>query len=167
MPAHPHLKFVDTIPQVGCVRWIGLRPARKVEMNVVSSAEIDDQGLVGDFFTGAKDAPRAVTLIQAEHLPVVESILNRPVSPDLLRRNIVVEGINLKSLKDRRFRIGTAILYGTGKCAPCKLMEAQLGAGGYNAMRGHGGLTARVIQPGRVNVGDEVKVVFDQFDPED
>ena len=82
-----------------------------------------------------------------------------PIDPALLRRNIVVSGINLTSLRKQQFQIGEAILEGTGDCAPCSRMEENLGPGGYNAMRGHGGLTARVIQGGAVKKGDRVSLV--------
>ena len=78
------------------------------------------------------------------------------IEPALLRRNIVVSGINLLALKDKRFRIGDALLEYTGACHPCSKMERALGAGGYNAVRGHGGITARVIEAGRVRIGDSL-----------
>lgn len=152
------MKIIDNIPQVGTIQWIGLRPARRAPIAVVDEAEISEIGLVGDFFKGAAGASRAVTLIQAEHLPVVANILSREfIDPALLRRNIVVSGINLKSLKQKQFQIGSAILLGTGNCAPCSFMEEQLGPGGFNAMRGHGGITASIILPGKIAVGDSVR----------
>lgn len=148
----------DTMPQVGKVKWIGLRPARRATIDIVHQVAANDQGLEGDFFQGPHDAPRQVTLIQEEHLAAVASILGRDsVPPELLRRNIVVAGINLQSLKESEFQIGDAVLYATGNCAPCSLMEESLGPGGYNAMRGHGGITARVVRPGQIRTDDEVK----------
>jgi MOSC domain-containing protein YiiM len=141
------------IAQPGRVVWIGLRPARRAPMLAVDAAEIDAAGLVGD----RRETPgkRAVTLIQAEHLPVIAALAAREaVTPDLLRRNLVVAGVNLLGLRDRRFRVGAAVLEGTGLCAPCSRMEEALGPGGYAAVRGHGGITATVVAPGRVALGD-------------
>lgn len=142
----------------GAVRWIGVRPGRGLAVTPVSEVEIGlEDGLAGDRYRGKSGSLRQVTLIQAEHLEVVAKLLGRAaVDPALLRRNIVVEGINLLALRSQEFRIGTATLVGTGNCAPCSQMEAALGPGGYNAMRGHGGITASVLGSGVVRVGDSV-----------
>jgi MOSC domain-containing protein YiiM len=81
------------------------------------------------------------------------------VGPALVRRNFVTRGINLWALKDRRFRVGAALLEGSGDCTPCGFMEENLGPGGYNAVRGHGGITARVVEGGEIRVGDVVERV--------
>ena len=96
---------------------------------------------------------RQVTLIQWEHLPVIASCLNLDeIEPQRLRRNIVVSGVNLLALKDKTFQLGTAMLKYTGQCHPCSAMEREFGPGGYNAVRGHGGITAQIIRPGTVKV---------------
>jgi MOSC domain-containing protein YiiM len=116
-----------------------------------------NEGLEGDRFSGSTGNPRQVTLIQQEHLDVIAACLDRePIPPSLLRRNIVVSGMNLLALKDKIFRIGGAALEFSGLCHPCSRMERQLGAGGYNAMRGHGGITARVCKAGLVRLNDLV-----------
>lgn len=160
------MEFPDllrSIPQVGTVRWIGLRPAPRQPLVVVNEALVDEaQGLAGDRSEGGHGKKRQVTLIQFEHFRVIADILQRDtIDPGLLRRNIVVSGINLQSLKNLNFQIGTAVLLGTGDCAPCRRMEENLGTGGYNAMRGHGGLTARVIRGGVIRVGDAVRLADD------
>lgn len=149
--------LMNRLPQVGQVRWISVRPERRAALEVRQRVEADTgQGLVGDRYAGST-GERHVTLIQWEHLAAVASMLGRDeVDPALLRRNIAVSGINLLALKDKRFEIGDAVLEFTGLCEPCSFMEQALGPGGYNAMRGHGGITARVVESGVITVGDRV-----------
>lgn len=154
-------ELLDTVPQRGTLRWIGLRSARRGQVRPVGRVEAAaGRGLVGDHRADREPDPgakRQVTLIQAEHLPVVAELTGRDeVDPAMLRRNLVIAGVNLLSLKDHRFRIGDVELVGTGECHPCSRMEENLGEGGYQAMRGHGGLTARIATGGILRVGDEV-----------
>lgn len=132
-------------------------------MDVVHAVEaVAGLGLVGDRRAASVRSPsprskRQVTLLQAEHLPVVAALTGRDeLDPRLLRRNLVVAGINLAALRDRPFRIGAVALEGTGHCHPCSRMEEVLGPGGYQAVRGHGGLTARITRGGTLRVGDAV-----------
>ncbi|WP_425491876.1 MOSC domain-containing protein [Luteimonas saliphila] len=147
-------------PRAGRVQWIGLRPARDVPMREVDSAKAaTGGGLAGDRYNGGS-GKRGVTLIQAEHLPAIAAFAGHAdVAPATLRRNLVVSGIPLVALKGNRFRIGDVLLEGTVACDPCSRMEAALGAGGYNALRGMGGLCARVLEGGELRVGDAVEWV--------
>ncbi len=141
----------------GVVRWIGLRPARHAPMVTAQTVVLDPvAGVVGDRWQGRPGGNRMVTLIAEEHLSAIGCFLGRAAMPEDLRRNIVVGGINLLALKERRVRVGAAVLEVTGECHPCSRMEEILGPGGYNAVRGQGGVTARVIGAGTVSVGDAV-----------
>ena len=138
----------------GRVAWIGVRPSRREEVLVPDSIELTAAGLAGD---RAKEGKRAVTLVQAEHLPVIAALAGlETVQPAQLRRNFVISGINLAALRKAKLRIGGAVLQVSGPCPPCSRMEEVLGYGGYNAMRGHGGWYAEVLEPGRVALGDSV-----------
>lgn len=152
----------DTLPQKGKVTWIGLRPASREPLVSVDQVSASlKNALEGDRFKSQFSKKRQVTLIQAEHINAVSSIIGKEVTPDLLRRNIVVSGINLLALKDKSFKIGTATLKFTGLCHPCSRMEQSLGPGGWNTMRGHGGITAQVVADGVISVGSEVTVADD------
>ena len=152
-------------PSEGELVWLGLRPARGAPMRALQEGELlSARGLDGDVTctSGRGGGKRQVTLLQAEHLDVIAKLLGRPeVEPALLRRNLVVRGINVYALRSQRFYVGGALLEGSGTCDPCSKMETALGYGGYNALRGHGGITARVLTGATIRVGDAVRFAAD------
>ncbi len=151
---------MKSFPKSGKVRWIGIREERAVAVKeaneVIATAS---KGLKGDHYKG-KNKKRQVTLIQAEHIKAVADILGlETINPQELRRNVVISGTNLLALKDLTFTLGTAKLKMTGYCHPCSRMEKNLGEGGYNAMRGHGGITAEILEDGLIRIGDSLTVL--------
>jgi len=155
-------ELLQSLPHTGRLEWIGLSPTARGPIQAVDRAQaMINLGLEGDHHAKHGRSKRQVTLIQHEHLGVIAALARRAnLTPDLLRRNLVVSGINLLALRDQRFRVGEVLLEGTGPCAPCSRMEATLGPGGYNAVRGHGGITARVLQGGLLRLGDPVEFVL-------
>lgn len=151
-------ELVDHVPQNGRLEWIGVRPERGAPMRALEEALlIDERGVEGDRAARRSSGKRQVSLIQHEHLDVIARLLGvSRIEPELLRRNLVVGGVNLRALAHRRFRVGECVLEGTGECHPCSKMEAALGDGGYAVMRGHGGILARVVRGGAIRVGDVV-----------
>jgi len=143
----------------GRLEWIGLRPERKVDLLVVDQVEaIAELGLAGDRrCKGTADSARQVTLINQEHIEVVAKLLGQEsIDPSVLRRNLVVSGINMVALRHQRFRIGDAEFEASAHCHPCLRMEQALGKGAVAAMLGHGGVCAKIVKSGVIRVGDEV-----------
>ena len=159
-PRSPLAQLAGRFPRPGRVEWIGLRLAYRAAIVPVSEVRAETgSGLLGDHSAKGRDHKRQVTLVQFEHLPVIAALAGAAsVTPAALRRNLVVGGINLAALVGMRFQVGGAVFEGTGPCYPCSRMEEALGAGGYNAVRGHGGITARVVVGGWVRLGDAVTV---------
>jgi MOSC domain-containing protein YiiM len=152
-------KLMAQFPRHGKVEWIGTRPERRAPLASVDQVEARvGYGLAGDHYASKTNGKRQVTLIQAEHLEAVAKILGKPeIRCGWVRRNILVSGINVYALRDRKFRIGAVLLEGSGTCDPCSRMEEVLGTGGYNAMRGHGGIIARILEGGLIRVGDALQ----------
>lgn len=135
-------------------------------MQQVDAAKVNpSEGIVGDRYNG-KNGKRHITLLQAEHLAVISSCMGtQSIMPDQLRRNIVVKNINLLALKGKVIYVGEVQLQVTGLCHPCSRMEEVLGPGGYNAVRGHGGITARILDAGVIHVNDGVRYCPDESTP--
>ncbi len=144
----------DGDPAVGRVERIGTRPTKRADV-----VEVQEWDLDAGLDHGRHRDKRAVTLIQVEHIPVIQSILGKEFDPLSLRRNLLVSGINLASLKWSTFSIGDVVLRGTISCDPCSRMHELLGPGGYAAMFEMGGLCAAIVQSGTIRVGDAVRRV--------
>lgn len=150
--------YMPTAP-IGRVEWIGVRPERKAPMiELTQTVAIEDRGLKGDRSAlKASKSGRQVTLITAEDIQALAMTMGREaIDPALLRRNIVVSGINLHSMRYQTLRIGDAILEVGAHCHPCSRMEKALGEGGFLAMYMRGGYCCKVMQSGLISVGDEV-----------
>lgn len=170
MPSQSLRELTQNYRNSGRVEAIFLRPARSAPVTAVTEARAEPgRGLIGDrrslrVSVGEAAQKREVTLVQAEHLRAISASLGLPmVDAGRLRRNLVISGVNLISMRslwhDIRLEWGIGdevVIQVTGSCDPCSRMEAELGYGGYNAMRGHGGVTARVIVGGTIRVADPV-----------
>lgn len=155
-PGSTLARLLDAPVRDGALVWIGIRPARRAAIVELESVELfAQQGVAGDHHRSR--GARQVTLVERERVAAIGSYLGARVQPGELRRNLMVEGINLLALKGWRFAIGEAVLEWSGECHPCSRMEEALGLGGYHAVRGHGGITARIVVGARVRVGDPVR----------
>ena len=157
-PETPLQTLLNSQVRAGALVWIGLRPARRATMITPQRAElVEARGITGDRYDTKRNGTRQVTLIAIEAIDAIASYLGRnAIAPELLRRNLVTSGINLAALKGRRFRVGPALLEHSGECAPCSQMETTFGPGGYNAVRGHGGITARILESGEIRIGNAI-----------
>jgi MOSC domain-containing protein YiiM len=143
----------------GRLEWIGLRSERRGEVLVVDSTEaVVDQGLVSDHrMKKTPGSARQVTIISSEYIrQICQHTGHQSIDPRLLRRNLVISGMNMNLLRYQRLQIGEVIIETNALCHPCSRMDEALGVGGTAAMFGYGGLCARVIQSGKLKVGDAV-----------
>ncbi|MES2937211.1 MAG: MOSC domain-containing protein [Pseudomonadota bacterium] len=141
------------------VRSAWRTPARSIAHTVAlaNTGLADDR--LGQRAASQPPSMRQVTLIQAEHLPVIAQLARvGAIDAVRLRRNLVVSGINLVALRNLQVQVGDAVLEIVGPCHPCSRMEEEIGPGGYAAMRGHGGMTARILAGGAIRVGDAVRL---------
>ncbi|CAA0118551.1 Uncharacterised protein [Halioglobus japonicus] len=157
---NPLDRFAKDLPP-GTLEWIGLRTARRAPVTAVQQAvAIAELGLEGDHRSEkTPGSGRQVTLISREFIEQTAHFLGRDsIDPDLLRRNLLVSGINLHTLRHQQFTIGEALFEAGALCHPCSRMETALGKGGVAAMFGHGGLCCRILRSGKITVGDKLRV---------
>jgi MOSC domain-containing protein YiiM len=99
-----------------------------------------------------------VTFVEAEDLERIEEESGLRVKDGEHRRNIVTRGVSLKDLRRARFRVGEVVFGYGGQCSVCRHVERLTEPGMTRALRGRGGMCAKVLQGGRVRSGDAVVI---------
>lgn len=101
-----------------------------------------------------------VTFIEAEDLDAVERRTGLRVKDGEHRRNVVIRGFSLKDLRrGARFRVGEAVFEYRGPRSVCRYIERLTQPGMTRALKGRGGACARVVEEGRLGVGDVVEAL--------
>jgi MOSC domain-containing protein YiiM len=99
-----------------------------------------------------------VTLISSEDLDFIQDELGIRVRSGEHRRNIVTRGVKLRDLRGRRFRVGETLLEYDRPRPPCRHVQDLSEPGMTRALKGRGGICARVIRGGRIRAGDVLEV---------
>ncbi len=144
----------------GILEQIVIRPVKRQKTKSVEKVEVDPEiGLVGDHYHKI-NGDRQVTLISLHHLDQLASKLGLVhIDSSLTRRNLLISGLDFDQLllQHVTLKIGKKVaLRITGPCKPCGQMERTIGKGAREAMADLGGLTARVVSGGSIQVGDEI-----------
>jgi MOSC domain-containing protein YiiM len=119
-------------------------------------------GIEGDrFFRDAVNHKGQVTFFAMEVFEEVRRAVGAPeCPPSAVRRNIFTRGLDLDALIGRRFSVQGVGFEGVEECRPCYWMDAAVGSGAEELMRGRGGLRARILRGGVLRAGQpaELKV---------
>jgi MOSC domain-containing protein YiiM len=144
---------------MGKLLQIWLRPSARTPVRAVPRAEaVAGQGLEGDHAGGGK---RQVTLIAREAwADALRELGGAPLDASARRANLLVEGLELGAAIGRRLRVGPIELQVEGETRPCGLMDdARPGLRDALAPACRGGVYARILAGGPLQVGDEVALL--------
>lgn len=133
---------------------------------VVEARALEDLGLEGDRYsegTGhwSRFGLRAcgVTFVAAEGLEAMQREAGTCVMDGEHRRNVVTKGLELSVLRRRRFRVGETVFEYQKPCSICRHVERLTEPGMTEALKGHGGICARVVEGGRIREGDSITLL--------
>lgn len=130
----------------------GMPPGTHAMRDMRSVCCVAGQGIVGDRFFGHRtDFKGQLTLFAWEVLGLLRRELQVPdLKPEALRRNVVVEGLDLNALVGTRFALQSLELEGVEECRPCYWMEQAVCAGAEAWLKGRGGLRCRILRGGEL-----------------
>lgn len=108
------------------------------------------RGIRGDrFFDHKENYKGQITLFADEvYRALCEKFQVRDKPPSVFRRNVITRGVDLNSLTGTEFEIQGIWFSGVEECKPCYWMDQAFHAGAEAALKGWGGLRARILSDG-------------------
>ncbi|MFL6516073.1 MAG: MOSC domain-containing protein [Chthoniobacterales bacterium] len=131
----------------------GRDPDNHPAIEVPSIECVAGHGIRGDrFFDYRSDYKGQITFFSLEVFEKLrETLPGRELSPALLRRNVVVSGVNLNELIGQEFEVQGVRFRGTAECKPCYWMDRAIAPGTEEFLKGRGGLRARILNDGQLS----------------
>ena len=145
----------------GAVLALALRPQKGGAMSLAESITLTpENGVVGDHGTSQR---RQVTLLDEAAWQSACSEVGTELDWTVRRANVLVQGLELPSLLNQQIRVGTALVEVIGEVTPCHFMDvAKPGLEAALTPDWRGGVYARIIEAGHVEIGGNISTQLSQ-----
>jgi MOSC domain-containing protein YiiM len=127
------------------------------------------RGLEGDRYflepgasTRDSKADRQITLIEVEAVDALSLEQKIRITPADIRRNLVLRGVQLNRLVNKKFKLGEVTLRGIRLCEPCNYLAKRTMPEVLPGLLHRGGLRAEILSDGLIRVGDALEEIPDQ-----
>tara|TARA_B100000900_G_scaffold272203_1_gene232486 strand:- start:49 stop:495 length:447 start_codon:yes stop_codon:yes gene_type:complete len=119
------------------------------------------KGIVNDRYYGNfKEKKEQVTLINLEEINNFNNQIKMNIDAKSFRRNIIVSGINLNELINKKVKINEVTLKIHEICQPCKYLQDKLKIPGLiKILVNKSGVRAEILTSGSISVGDDIKII--------
>jgi len=144
--------------RAGRLLAIAVRTERNGPMKILDFASVATGGGVQGDLPANPD--RGVTILAQEHWDEVNRALRVSLPWHTRRANLLVQGLSMSALLGRHIRVGNVKLAITAETKPCELMDTlHPGLRGVLKPDCRGGVHGRVLEGGRISIGDLVAVL--------
>ena len=119
------------------------------------------KGIVNDRYYGNfKEKKEQVTLINLEEINNFNNQIKQDIDAKNFRRNIIVSGINLNKIINKKIKINKVTLKVHEICQPCKYLQDKLNIPGLvKKLVNKSGVRAEILTTGSLSVGDTIKIL--------
>ncbi len=125
------------------------------EMTLCESVScVAGMGVEGDrFFAYKEQYAGQITFFAVETHEQMQRQSNHSFPASVYRRNVITRHVDLNQWIGKTFRINSCVFEGVAECKPCYWMDEACYPGAEIALSGNGGLRARILSGGILQVG--------------